>query len=74
MFGNELQLLVDLLMGKPPEEGFSMDAPGFAKELEVQLEEVHHQVQSALKFSRKVMKWGYDMKVSHVTYRERDKV
>lgn len=41
-----------------------------ARELEEGLEEIHHQVWDALKFSGEAMKLGYVVRASHVSYKK----
>ncbi len=51
-----------------------MDTPGFAQELEERLEEVHHQARGPLKLSGEAMTRGYDLRTSHIIYKEGDQV
>lgn len=75
MFGCDLQPLVNLLTGRPPAGGvLPADASSFALWIGKWLDRVHHQVHCALKFSGKVMKSGYDVRASHVNFREGDQV
>ena len=56
MTSHELRLPVDLLTGRPPDEGLPEDAPTYVRELFDRLQEVHHQVRENVKLSGEVMK------------------
>lgn len=57
-FGYEPQLLVDLMTGKPPQEGLPADA--------ARRQEDTHQIRDALKFFGEAMKCGYDERAKQV--------
>ena len=74
MMGHEIRLPIDLLMGRPPDEGLPTTVSDFVREHSNRLEEIHHQVRKNLKISGEAMKSHYDVKARTADFEEGEKV
>jgi hypothetical protein len=73
MFGREINLPIDLLLGKPESQKYQ-SATEFAYELENRIDEIHDFAREHMQNSSKRMKRNYDHNIFNNNYSKGDKV